>query len=190
MLSAFVGGAVLCSARADEFARAGLYNVSVSGQYLASDAANVVIDGVQASAQLEGVVGGGLGVGYDITDHFALNIDVWGGGGDLKVEAAGRSLSEGVTAFGGNVALDWNILKSRFTPFLSANLGFLSLSGDGGGLPASETDLTYGVGGGLRWDISEHWSAKATYRINWTQFQGFDETSLVHMASVGLGFRF
>ncbi len=68
--------------------------------------------------------------------------------------------------------------------------GKWSLSGDVADVPLSETDLTFGVGAGVRWDISDRWYAKAVYRMNWTEFSGFDELTLVHGATVSVGFRF
>ena len=193
-LLALTGSTVLILAvqtvRADDFERGGKWFVTTGGQYLTSEATEFEDGGVRGEVSLDSVVLGGLGIGYDLSDHFTLGVNVQAGGGTIEASAGATSVSESATFFAAGTYLDWNILKSRFTPLVSANLGFLGMSGDVGDESASETDFTFGIGGGARWDMSDRWFAKALYTANWMEFEGFDELTMVHGFSLFLGYRF
>lgn len=176
--------------RADDFERGGKWFVTTGGQYLTSESTEFEDGGIRGEVSLDSVYLGGLGIGYDLSNHFTLGVNVQGGGGTIEASAGSASVSESATFLAAGTYLDWNILKSRLTPLVSANLGFLGLSGDVGDESASETDFTFGVGGGLRWDMSDRWFAKALYTANWMEFEGFDELTLVHGFSLFLGYRF
>lgn len=183
----------LCShvATAEEpFERGGKWFVTTGAQYLTSESTSFDVDGVEAQLAMENAFTGGVGVGFDLSDHFTVGLDVGAGSATLNATARGASLSESATLLAANSYLDWNVLKGRFTPLLTANVGFLNLSGDVGGTSAGETDFSFGFGGGVRWDFSDRWFAKAVYRLNWTEFQGFEEMTMVHGAAVMLGIRF
>lgn len=191
LLGVVLGSIGCLVATADEpFERGGKWFVTTGAQYLTSESTALEVDGVEAQIALENGFTGGVGVGFDLSDHFTVGMDVGAGSATLNATARGTSVSESATLLAANTYLDWNILKSRFTPLLTANVGVLNLSGDVQGIGAGETDFTFGFGGGVRWDFSDRWFAKAVYRVNWTEFQGFEEMTLVHGVAVLLGIRF
>lgn len=178
------------STLAQDFSREGKWSIGLLGQYLMSEDASAEVAGVTADVSLDSVYGGGIAVGYDITDHFTVGLDAWGGTGDIKGSALGTSRKDSIGIMGANTWVDYNILSSRFTPFITANVGLLSMFGDIEGISASETDFLFGAGAGARWDFNDQWFAKATYRANWTEFSGFNELTLVHGFSLIVGYRF
>jgi opacity protein-like surface antigen len=118
----------------------------------------------------------GVGIGYNIDDHLNLNSDFafgtqdfYGGGGS-------------VTAFLWNVNLDYNILAEPLTPLVSGGVGLSTLSGDG----VSESDFSYNLGVGGRWDITDNIFVKATYRMTWITDLDVDEDGIF----VGIGYMF
>ena len=135
---------------------------------------------------------GGAGFGYNFSDYLNLNTTIGVGTIDIKGSSPGTSIEIDSTIFTMDVGLDYNILKKPLTPFITGGVGFIHFGGDIGGSNAtiSETDLTYGVGGGLRWDINERWFLKAMYRANWTSLQDTDGTSMYHSFTLGVGVKF
>lgn len=177
-------------AYAQDFERGGKWALAPVGIYLSSEDVNVDAGGVTASVSLDSAYGGGVAFAYDLSNHFTLGVDLWGGTGDFKGTAPGIEKTYSASLFGMNTFLDYNILKSRFTPLVSANVGFLTMSADVEDVSAGETDFLFGVGGGVRWDISDHWFTKAVYRLNWTEFEGVNELTMVHGVLVSVGYRF
>ena len=175
---------------AEGFEREGKWALAPMGIYLSSEDVSVDAAGMTASVSLDSAYGGGIAFGYDFSNHFTLGVDLWGGSGDFKGTAPGVERTYSASLFGMNTFLDYNILKSRFTPLVSANVGFLTMSADVEDVSAGETDFLFGVGGGVRWDISDHWFTKAVYRLNWTEFEGVDELTMVHGVLVSVGYRF
>lgn len=180
----------MATAEAQEFERGGKWAVAPMGVYLSSEEVSVDVGGTTATVSLDSAYGGGVALTYDLSSHFTLGVDLWGGTGDFKGSAPGVERSYSASLFGMNTFLDYNILKSRLTPLLSANFGFLTMSADVEDISAGETDLLFGVGGGVRWDISDRWFAKAVYRLNWTEFEGMDELTMVHGILAQIGYRF
>lgn len=190
--NAFCASALLAvvPAYAEGFEREGKWALAPLGIYLTSDDASVDASGISASVSLDSAYGGGVAFGFDLSNYLTLGVDLWGGVGDFKGTAPGLERTYSASLFGMNTFLDYNILKSRFTPLLSANLGFLTMSADVDNVSAGETDFLFGVGGGVRWDISDNWFAKAVYRLNWMEFEGVDELTMVHGVLVQVGYRF
>ncbi len=133
--------------------------------------AMAVLNVVESNA---GIVGGGIGVGYDFTEHFTLS-------GDLSLSSAqfeGGLLDfnedhEDTTLFMAHLYADYNILKYPVTPVLSGGLGVGAFS-NGTGAALDQT-----IGFGVRWDIDEHMFFKALVRT------GVFETTDSHISDKG-----
>lgn len=135
--------------------------------------------------------GGGIGFGVSAGNYLRINTELGATGTDIKFL---NGVSGKLTALNWNVGVDYNILTTRLTPLLTGKIGTTYLGGTlskgrvSGG--SGEFDLSYGVGGGVRWDITDHFSVKAVYLANWIDMKGSSEASLFHTFTVGVGYTF
>ena len=130
---------------------------------------------------------GGVGLGANLNDYINLNTEI--GGGTLDVDGTFRNTrgSGSAGVFETKVNLDWNIFKTRLTPVITGGFGLLNLSARG----YSAWAYTYGGGGGLRWDFTDRFFAKAIYRTDGvTDTNGGGDTLLVHGFTGSIGFKF
>jgi opacity protein-like surface antigen len=116
-----------------------------------------------------------FGYGQNLNDYLNLNLSAGAGKTKLTVTKAGTSGKTSITTFATNLALDYNILKRRFTPFVTGSTGLLINNGsDPFGLSNGETEWIFAAGGGLRYDINDRWLLKAYYEVSSAKFHGFD----------------
>ena len=125
----------------DEYSRAGKWEGFAVGQYGHIALADVSTGEV------------GLGLGYNVIDQINVNASlaagfVGAGVGDVTV-------STGLVS--GHLGLDYNILRTRLTPYLTAGGGFYYVP------VASTTLASIDIGVGCRWDFNDRWFAKAAY---------------------------
>ena len=119
----------------------------------------------------------GFGLGVNLTDHINLNMEVTFGSTDLTLSAPGftsATSSMDTTSFLFNV--DLNMLKTRFTPFVTTGLGVMDFNGDfneNDQFVEVETNFSYAFGGGLRWDINNKTFMKLLYRRMFTKLSKF-----------------
>ena len=118
----------------------------------------------------------GVGVGYNLDDHFNLNTDLVFGTQDAFDEDDRKSAN----AFLWNVNLDYNILEGPLTPLVSGGIGFATYRVD----YMSGSDFTYNLGAGGRWDISDNFFIKALYKMTW--FEDFDQDGIF----LGIGYMY
>jgi len=146
----------------DEYSRCGKWDLFAVGQYGHIDIASV------------STVEAGLGVGYNVIDQININALVAGG----SIGAGVEDVTVSTSIFSTHLALDYNILRTRLTPYLSAGGGFYYV-------PAISLALkSLNLGVGCRWDFNDQWFAKAAYEP--TIFGGvFDN---VFSLSVGMKF--
>jgi opacity protein-like surface antigen len=147
------------------------------------------------SVKIDSGIGGGVGFGYNINEYLNVNTSITGTGVGFKARNSdfGSSSSGDIAVVKWDVNLDYNILKKRLTPVLTAGAGMAYFSGgfdNSSFLDFGETDLIWGVGGGVRWDISDHWFAKAIYRVNWTTLQDSENTTRFNSIALGIGYKF
>ena len=95
--------------------------------------------------------------------------------------------------------VDYNLLRSSLTPFLTAGLAITDLADSvetRNGFSYAKLEyfqplLGLGAGGGLRWDFDEHWFAKALYRAEWrTGIADLTGSQMVHSFLLGIGYKF
>lgn len=173
-----------------EYLRTGKWEVSGFGIYQSSGTASASANAV--ALKLGSGYGGGVDLGYNLNNHLNLHTDVSALGLDVTGTAGGASVTGRSALLNWNLNLDYNILKTRLTPFLTAGAGVSHFAGDFGvpGSDFNETDVCWGVGGGLRWDFSDHWFAEAVYRANWTSLKDTDSPTLFHTVILGIGYTF
>ncbi len=151
-----------------EYSRKGKWEIHGSVEYLVGDTATFSSTGL--SLQLDDTFTGGAGFGYHFLDCLSIDVDLFGG----SARFTGRDVfgspatTSDATLFGGNVNLNYNILKRRLTPVITGGVGLINFSGGG----FSETDPSANVGGGLRWDITDRFFIKVMGGVTWTEIQG------------------
>lgn len=128
---------------------------------------------------------GGLGVGYHFNEHIAVNLDLWLGQTDIEY---GAFLID-ADMLGLDFNVDYHILDRPLTPLVTAGIGFIHFDGETAvlGLGYEETDFSYNLGAGFRWDIGDHFFAKALYRLTWTELEDTDDTITLDGVTLGFG---
>ena len=166
-----VAGAMLAistlTSPAQEFSRKGTTELLVPGLYL---------DGKRFDA-----IGGGLAVGGHFNDHFAFGIE--GAIGSVDTQRKDGIFYTTLTS------VEYNMLKRRFTPFMSASGGVIGFEVHSGSWIFGKTEETtrgaFGGGGGLRWNVTDHFLIKASYRA--LGVTGGRYGGLAHLFELGLG---
>jgi opacity protein-like surface antigen len=134
---------------------------------------------------------GGIGVAYHFNDFLSVRSDFMFGGATLHtVGPDGMEVAPTQSAFlqTGRLNLDYNMINRRLTPILTAGIGYQYLqidenqSFDVQGIHGShhvtensyyyETDFTWNVGVGFRWNVTDHFFMKATGGAQWLQYSG------------------
>lgn len=183
-LMAFVFTSAICSA--EEWSRRGKWEMYGSGQYMSGDSTT----GSGITLDLDQTFAGGLGVGINLSDNFNINLEAFYGSTEVTGKGFGGSLKTDTNLFGSNLNLDINILKSRFTPVITGGIGYIRFEGDVLGFSFDETDFSYNVGGGFRWDVTNHFLIKAIYRGTWTKMEDTDKSILFHGPVLSIGYIF
>jgi opacity protein-like surface antigen len=185
--AALLVAATITSVRAaspfDEYSRKQLHPADVYGYF---HSMNGTTDFSGGRLKDKGFVGG-VGLGFNLSDYFNLNTEIGGGSVDTTLEGAIGKIDTKV--FEWKLGLDYNILKRRLTPMVSAEIGMMNQSG-GGDDGFSEATFTYGVGAGVRYDITDRIMAKVAYRLDWTNFKDSTSSTMYRGVFGSLGYKF
>ncbi len=105
--------------------RTATWEFNVTSQYLGSSLVN--FNG-GASAEIDSTIGWGLGLGYNFTEYLELNFDAYWSDAGYRAnyidENGAPQISGGtLSSNSANVALTYNILPRRFTPFITGAVG-------------------------------------------------------------------
>ena len=172
-----MGAAASAASFSEDFSRAGRWEVYGMGQ---------AIKIFEVLGSDSDVFGGGLGVGYNISEHFNVNADFSISSENINQPSFLGTEAEGSrTLYMGNLALDYNILKTPVTPVLSI--------GGGVGVPSEGSGTLYDgtIGAGVRWDATERLFVKALLRGGvWKTTEEGSESWGSIGATVVLGYRF
>ena len=130
----------------------------------------------------------GFGIGHNLTDHWNVNTDFLYGSQDWSLDmwwfVSGPTSTD---IFLWDINVDYNILKGRLTPYVTAGIGLFNFIDD---YDFEETDFSYNLGAGARWDISDKFLLKAIYRFTWTDIEDTDDTAQFGGASISFGIKF
>ncbi len=182
---AFVITPGICSA--EEWNRTGRGEVFAFGQSMGGDTAI----GFGISLDLDDTIVGGFGVGTNVNDHINLNTDMFFGSTDIMARGFGGTLRGDTTLIGWNANIDINILKDNVTPMVTGGVGFIAFRGDyNTGLTFQETDFSYNLGAGVRWDASDHFLIKSLYRVTWTELEDTDGAIRFDGINLSVGYIF
>jgi len=132
--------------RAEEWSRQGTGEVFVFSSVLNGD--TVGASGVEIG--LDDTTVAGLGLGFNYNEYINLNMDMFFGSTDIVGRGLGVTVEGDSNLYGIDINLDCSILKSRFTPMVSAGIGFIRFDGDVKGFDFDVTDFSYNVGVGFR----------------------------------------
>ena len=183
-LVVFITTSIVCNAQ--EWSRKGKGEIFVLGQQMVGDTTT----GLGMEMEVDDTTVGGFGIGSNFHDHLNLNMDMFFGSTDLIVKGYGATVKADTDLIGMDVNLDYNILKSRFTPMITAGIGFIHFSGDVGGYDFDETDFSYNLGAGFRWDVTDHFLIKGIYRATWTELEDTDDSIMLDGISLSIGYLF
>ena len=182
--------------------RTGTFELGGVIQWFSGDSANGTVRGANGDLELDDLVGGGMNFGYNINEHLNINTDLTFSNADIDFFAPQGSLHDDADFFAWTVNLDYYILPTRFTPFLTAGLGFLYMDNwydswyccytpsFDTAIPISETDFLWNVGAGLRWDVADNIALKLSYRYYGTELEYANDYMFMHSVLLSVLFHF
>lgn len=170
----------------EEFSRQSKAEVYGIGQYLHQSDAKFSGPTGTTRLSLEDTGLGGVGVAFHFNDFLAVHGDFMLGPATFKVTEPNfppYELGHDGYLQTGHFNLDYNIINRRLTPFITAGIGYQYWSVDYGHdyyyyyghyHYYSETDFTWNVGGGIRWNITDHLFIKLTGGAQWVLYSDAD----------------
>ena len=127
---------------------------------------------------------GGFGLGINFSDHLNFNTTLLFGSTDMTGSSGFGTVEIDLTTVVWDFNLDYNIFKERITPVVSGGLGFIRYANTDDNV--GETDFSYNVGGGVRWDISKSCMLKVLYKATWTTLEDADSKVMLDGVSAVL----
>jgi hypothetical protein len=181
--------------KSQDWSRSGKTEIFVIGQQIDGDSTSADTVSpfyiIEVDLEVDDTFVGGLGAGYNFNDYLNLNGEIGFGSTDMELEFRGiASVKADSDLVGMDFNLDYNVLKSRFTPMVTGGIGFIYYDADFGVVDLSETVFSYNLGAGFRWDIGDHFLAKALYKLTWTELEDTDDTLKLGGVSLSIGYVF
>lgn len=186
-LVTFLITSTVCNA---QWSRKGRSDFLVFGQSMSGDTATGSVGSSIIFTKLGDTTAVGLGVGSNFSDLFNGNAEMYFGSMDVTGKASGITVKGSTAIIGTNLNLDFNILKSRLTPVVTGGIGLISFTGDIEGFPFNESDLTYNLGAGFRWDITNNFFFKTIYRSTRTNLKNTNNYITFDGIRLGVGYIF
>lgn len=156
-------------------------------QYMSGDTAT----GLGINITLDDTVVGGLGLGHNFSDHLSVNSSLYFGSMDITAGAFGMAAEGDTSLVSLNINIEYNISKNNLTPLFTGGAGFIKFDGEyDNGPEIKETDLSYNLGAGLRWDIANKFLLKTIYKVTWVKLEDADESMLFNGVNFSAGYMF
>ena len=174
--------------------RADFYGV---GQYLHQEDTEFAYGAFKLKLDDTGL--GGIGGAFHFNDYISLRGELLLGPATFREEfPGGPTVNLGKDGYiqSGRLNVEYNIINRRLTPFLNAGIGYQYISVDNYNdfyyysHYYSETDFTWNVGGGLRWNVTDHFFIKAAGGAQWLKYDGADDITTQIEASFTIGTTF
>jgi opacity protein-like surface antigen len=192
-----IGASVFCTRAqipmaTEPFPRVNKFEVYGLGEYLHQDNttfSDPYLGNVTMKMDDTGL--GGIGTAYHFNDFFSVRGDFMFGGATLHTLGPdGMEVAPTQSAFlqTGRINLDYNMINRRITPVLTAGIGYQYLQIDQsqtysfqdyhGSYTVTqdayyyETDFTWNVGVGFRWNVTDNFFIKAMGGAQWLQYSG------------------
>jgi len=167
---------------------AGDFGIFCIGQF--DEEGTTDIEGFDEKFGIESTTSFGVGFEYTINQHINLNTSILYGKTEVFLEEHdyyysyyydeyydyGYKDKFDVDIFNFIFNVDYNILKSRFTPVITAGAGFMLLKYDYS--DSVGKGFTCNVGAGFRWDVNDTLFIKSIYRVNWVTAEDIDPLTL------------
>ena len=193
-LLVFTMTASLCSAQ--EWSRKGKAELFGTIQKMGSEEVEYPFTHIlPVTIDIESTTVYGVGYGYNLTDHWNLNTDLLFGSADADVQIAGIYTveTEDMDYILWDINIDYNIFKSRFTPLVTGGISLMDFGIDTtatGVGKVHETNFSYNLGAGVRWDVMDNLLLKVIYRSTWTEIKDGDNDQRFDGVSVSVAYMF
>lgn len=136
----------------------------------------------------------GIGYGYNMSDHWNINIDLLFGSADTDVKINNVTVeTEDMDYVLLDLNLDYNIWKSRFTPLITGGIGIMDFSIDTTAVGVGKVDennLSANLGAGVRWDVKDNLLLKLIYRSTWTELDDSGDDLQYDNVSLSVAYMF
>ena len=197
LLLIFTATASLCSAQ--EYSRKGKSELFGTIQQMSSEEVLYPFTHIlPVKLDIDSTTVYGIGYGHNLTDHWNINMDLLFGYADTDMKIVHDVIdvtveSEEMDYILWDINADYNIFKSRFTPLVTGGIGFMDYSintkttGVG---EVNETNFSYNLGAGVRWDVKDNLMLKVIYRSTWTEFRDADEDQRYDGISFSVAYMF
>ncbi|MBN1349690.1 outer membrane beta-barrel protein [candidate division KSB1 bacterium] len=128
----------------------------------------------------------GIGAGFGL-GRINLNLDFLFGATDIQMKNSSLHSKLSIV----DINMDYNVLKSSFTPMLTLGLGSITFSESFADVGEFiETDFAYNYGIGARWTIARRYLLKAFYRVTTTKLKDTDDAIQFKGVAICLGYSF
>jgi opacity protein-like surface antigen len=163
----------------EQFSRQNKFEVYGLGEYLHQD--NTTFSDPYfgtVTMKMDDTGLGGVGFAYHFNDFFSLRSDFMFGEATVRTLAPdGTEVIPTETAFlqTGRFNLDYNMINRRLTPVLTAGIGYQYFQIDSQNSYNSyyyETDFTWNVGVGFRWNVTDNFFIKVMGGAQWLEYSG------------------
>jgi opacity protein-like surface antigen len=189
IISLLVFTTITSICNAQDWSRAGKTELFGTIQYMGSEEIKYSFDDMlPVRLDIDSDLIYGIGYGYNITEHWNFNMDLLFGSADTDVKVVSTTAeTEDMDYILFDLNLDYNFWKSRFTPLVTGGIGIMDFSIDTtatGVGDVDESNFSYNLGAGIRWDIEDNMLLKLIYRSTWTELD--DANRDVRYDSFGL----
>jgi opacity protein-like surface antigen len=185
----------------EAFSRQNKFDVYGIGEYLhQGDTTFTDFNGEKAKLKLEDTGLGGIGLAFHFNDFIAIHTDFLFGPATFRSQVdGGPSYTLGDDGFiqSGRLNVDYNIINRRLTPFITAGIGYQYFEVDQHDYDYYysyyyyyETDFTWNVGAGVRWNVTDNFFIKATGGAQWLKYEGADNVTTQIEAALAIGCTF
>jgi opacity protein-like surface antigen len=199
---------VTASQAAQPFSREGRWDFFMGGQVMTSGDIHYN-NGDIVKVDTGGL--GGFGFGYHVNDYLCLRGEFMFGGTTWNIPGRNSNLSLDAFLSTGRFNVDWNILRERFTPYLTAGIGYQFNSVELSYLPPvlecyydfwgyeyctydypnyDETDFTWNVGGGIRYDVNNRIFLRAEAVYSGLSYSSSTSPTAQFIGTFGFGFSY
>ena len=127
--------------------------------------------------EVDGTTVFGAGIG-GTSNHWNLNMEFLYGSTSDTWTVLGSSVKHDATMWFLNLNLEYYVLKGRVTPLVTGGIGLFGMSGETfSGSDYKESNFSYNLGAGGRWDITDRIALRVIYRSTWARFDEADEAN-------------